>query len=201
MNISNNKKNSKTAIYSKSDNGAQIHIILMYNEVFVPKLSPQLKRLKEKPNETLSFKAKIPLLNASSPLKQSISKQNADVFISPMKKVMTPFSSALFVQPDKFFHNICKLDLNSKNSNSENDINNNRPNSILLDRIRSKGDSGKLPSLSIKSNQLFEKKEEGNTLLDGLNNINNNNTFKRIIRFEEEGEGQTIKKVKIEQKN
>ena len=119
----------------------------MYNEIFVPKLSAQLKRLKEKPNEALSFKAKIPLLNASSPLKQSISKQNSDVFVSPMKKVMTPFSSALFAQPDKFFHNICKLDLNSKNNNSENEANNNRPNSVLLERIRSKGDSGRLPSL------------------------------------------------------
>lgn len=175
----------------------------MYNEVFVPKLSPQLKRLKEKPNEALSFKAKIPLLNASSPLKQSISKQNSDIFASPMKKVMTPFSSGLFVQPDKFFHNICKLDLdlNSKNNNSENEVTNIRPNSVLLDRIRSKGDSSKLPSLSIKSNQLFEKKEEMNSSLEELLNSNNNNTFKRIIRFEEDGERQTKKKLKIEQKN
>ena len=41
-----------------------------------------------------------------------------------------------------------------------------------------------------------------NSLEELINsNNNNNNTFKRIIRFEEEGEGQTKKKVKIEQKN
>lgn len=160
MNLPNNKKNAQLILFSKNDQGEKINVIDFYNKIFLPEIKPILKTMRENPNNTLIFKPKIPLLNIMSPLKQSISKQNIEICLSPCNQMMTPLSSALFVQNDKFFQSVSKLDLLNNNSN--------RPNSLLLDRIKSK--ELKTPVFSIKNNQ---KENDGNELLS-----------KRVIQFE-----------------